>query len=66
MERQNQRTLEVLETQMPEFSEEDKDKSYPCQPYRTPEVFLVGTAIDLMAGYSNGSNLEHQGQYYFF
>ncbi len=55
MKLQDQGIIEVLETQMPERSEEHEDKSYTCQSYRTPEVFLVGKANRLLAGFVQGN-----------
>ena len=66
MKLQDQRTIEVLEAQMPEFSEEHKDESCSCQPYRTPAVFLVGKANRLIAGYQHGTDYDTYGQYYHF
>lgn len=64
MKLQDQRIIETLKTQMPEHTEEHKAKSCTHQPYRTPEVFLVGKAKRLMAGLSLGPNFDTQGHYY--
>jgi len=64
MKLQDQGTNEVLKDQMPEIAEEHKDKSDTCQPYRSPEVFLVGKAKRLVAGTLYGNNFDQLGQYY--
>ena len=64
MKLQDQRTIEVLEAQMPEHSKEHKDKSCVRQPYCTPEVVLVGKANYLVAGGPMGSFLDHLQNYY--
>ncbi len=64
MKLQDQRTIEVLEAQMPEHSKEHKDKSCVRQPYCTPEVVLVGKANRLVASGPIGSFVDFHQSYY--
>jgi len=66
MKLQDQRTIEVLETQMSEHSEEHNDESCTRQPYRAPEIFLVEKAKRLIAGYPRGNDYDLHGQYIWF
>lgn len=64
MERQYQQPVETLESQISQCSEENRDKNRASQqPYRAPQVLLVGKAQRLMASSSSGSVYDGQGLY---
>jgi len=64
MKLQDQRIIEALKAQMPEHAEEYKEKNCTHQPYRTPEVLLVGKAKRLVAGSPSGINYDSRHHYY--
>jgi len=64
MKRQHQQFVETLELQIAQSSEESRDKNRTTQqPYRAPQVILVGRAQRLMASSSHGSVYDGQGLY---
>jgi len=64
MKRQDQQPVETLETRTPHSSEESWDENYTIQqPYRSPQVLLVGRAQRLMAGAPFGGEYDGQGGY---
>jgi hypothetical protein len=50
MERQDQRSIETLDSRTSECPEGCQEKHTATQPYRPPQVSLVGKAKRLMAG----------------
>jgi len=65
MKRQDRLSVETLEPQTSQGSEKSRDKNCVAQqPYRSPQVLLVGKAQRLMAGYAAGSNYDGQGYTY--
>lgn len=71
MERQDQKPIETLESQMPESleepqeNEEPQEKSCVTPPYRAPQVFLVGNAKRLVAGHPYGDYYDYWWWYYY-
>ncbi|HWS84063.1 MAG TPA: hypothetical protein VN207_07360 [Ktedonobacteraceae bacterium] len=63
MEHQNQKPMETLASQMSESPEERQEKSCAIQSYRSPQVFLVGKAKRLIAGFAQGQNRDAQSQW---
>lgn len=64
MERQDQQPTETLEAQISQSSEKRQDKNCTTsQPYRSPQVLLVGKAQRFMAGAPFGSEYDGQGGY---
>ena len=65
MKHQDQRSIETLESQMLERSQERRADNSAPQSYRPPQVWLVGKAKRLMAGSCNGSITDLANCYRF-
>ena len=63
MEKQEQQSIETLESQMSESSEKREEKNGATLPYCSPQVFLVGKAKRLMAGDALGHHSDTAGLY---
>jgi hypothetical protein len=66
MERQDQKLIETLESQIPESLEEPQEKSCVTPSYRAPQVFLVGNAKRLVAGHPYGNYYDYYWYYYYW
>jgi len=63
MERQGQKSIEMLESQISESLERPQEKSCITSPYRAPQIFLVGTAKRLVTG---GSGDYYDATQYYY
>lgn len=55
MKQQDQKFVNTVGSQVPESSEEHKDKSCTARPYRAPQLFLIGKAVNLTRANESGS-----------
>jgi hypothetical protein len=62
MQQQDQKFVNTVGSQVPESSEEHKDKSCTARAYRAPQLFLIGKAVNLTRGGIAGQERDAVGR----